>query len=620
MSANPEQHQFQAEVSRLLEMMVHSVYSDRDIFLRELVSNGADACEKLRYEARSNDALMAGDAALGVTLRPDEAAGTLTVEDNGVGMDREELAGNLGTIARSGTQAFVEAMEAGEGASALIGQFGVGFYSAFMVAEKVTVVSRKAGGGEAWQWESDGKGTFEITAAGEDAPERGTRVTLHLKEDAKEFATPARLETVVRSHSAHVPVPIRLADGEVTREIADGCALWVKPKSEVDEEAYREFYQHVGGMFDAPALTVHYAAEGRQAYHVLLFVPEEKPFDLFDPERQGRVRFYVRRVFITDDSAVLPAYLRFVRGVVDSDDLPLNISREMLQESPLLAQIRKGVTNRILSEIGKLADKEPETLEKVWSTFGPVIKEGLYEDMERRDTLLDLVRFRSTTKSDGWRSLKDYIADMKDNQTAIYYVTAASHAQAAASPHLEGFRARGIEVLLLSDPVDHFWVRVAAGYEGKPFQSVTQGSADLKNIAVEGADEDDPDAPVESAVAALAAFIKQTLGDAVGEVRASDRLAESPVCLVASADAVDRRLERMLSRQEGAEVPSNVPDLELNPRHALIRHLVGVLGDYDKERLADGAWLLFDQAHVLDGDLPPDPAAFAARLSRMMAG
>ncbi|WP_436643803.1 molecular chaperone HtpG [Microbaculum sp. FT89] len=614
---------FEAEVGRLLDLMVHAVYSDRDVFLRELISNGADACEKLRYAARQDDSLLKGDPALAVTVTPDADAGTLTIADNGIGMDRDELVANLGTIARSGTQAFVEALNesGGDGAesSSLIGRFGIGFYSAFMVADRVDVVSRKAGATEGYRWSSDGRGTYEIEPD-DSAPERGTRIVLHMKDDARDFLEPHRLEQIVHAHSAHVPVPIRLKEGETAREIADGGALWLKPKSELSEDDYREFYRHVAGAWDEPALTVHYAAEGRQAYRVLLFVPTEKPFDMFDPARKGRTRLYVRRVFITDDAELMPGYLRFVRGLVDSDDLPLNISREMLQESPLLGQIRKAVANRVLSELAKLADKEPERYTQIWSAFGPVLKEGLYEDIERRDTLLGLARFHTTGDPDGWRSLKDYVADMRENQTAIYYVTGDSAAQAAASPHLEGFRARGIEVLLLTDPVDHFWVRVATGFDGKPLKSVSQGDADIANIALldeNAADEDNEAGP---AVATLAAFVKQTLGDAVQDVRASTRLAESPVCLVATEGALDRRLERMLAKQEGAPERA-APVLELNPRHALIKHLAAqAAGDDDKALLADAAWLLYDEACILDGETPADPAAFAGRLTRLLLG
>ncbi|ESR25957.1 molecular chaperone HtpG [Lutibaculum baratangense] len=610
-------HAFEAEVDRLLDLVVHAVYSDRELFLRELVSNAADACEKLRFEARRNDALLKDDPDLRITILPDAGNGTLEISDNGIGMSREDLQQNLGTIARSGTRAFVEALHAGEEAKNLIGRFGIGFYSAFMVADRVEVLSRRAGEEQGHRWSSTGSGAFEIASA-DDAPSRGTRVILHLKENAREFAEEHRLEHVIRSHSGHVPIPIRLGKDGAFREITDGSALWLKPKSEISADDYADFYRHVGGQFDEPSITIHYSAEGRQAYHVLLFVPSERPFDLFDPERKGRVRLYVRRVFITDEADLLPSYLRFVRGLVDSDDLPLNISREMLQESPMLSQIKKGITNRVVSELKKRAEKEPEGYLKIWQTFGNVLKEGLYEDFERRGDLLELARFRTTKSGEDWRSLKEIVADFRENQSAIYYVTADSHAQAAASPQLEGFRARDIEVILLSDPVDHFWARMAPEFDGKPFRSITQGAADISNIPRAAAAEDGDEAPT-SDVATLAALVKQTLGDVVGEVRPSDRLAESPVCLVAKEGALDRRLERMIRRQENNQIPGTAPDLELNPRHRLIRHLSAEAAKGGaSERLADAAWLLWDEAAILEGEAPSDPAAFAARLTRLL--
>ncbi|MEM8813024.1 MAG: molecular chaperone HtpG, partial [Pseudomonadota bacterium] len=477
-AASGETLSFQAEVSRLLHLMVHSVYSNKEIFLRELISNAADACEKLRYAAVSNPDLTKGDEAFRVLIEPDKEAGTITISDNGIGMNRDDLIDHLGTIARSGTKAFLDGLSEASDGSALIGQFGVGFYSAFMVAESVTVTSRKAGEDEAWMWMSDGLGSFTVDQAGtETAPARGTRIVLTLKEAEAGFAATDELERIVKAYSAHIPIPVAIAsdDEEEPKSVTDGSALWVKSKSGVTEEEYKEFYGHVSGQFDDPALTLHYRAEGRHEYAVLLFVPSMKPFDLFDPSRKGRIKLYVRRVFITDEAEILPAWLRFVRGVIDSEDLPLNLSREMLQSNPVLEAIKKGVVNRILSELEKTAEKDSETFEKVWEAFGAVIKEGLYEDPARRDALLKIARFK-TTKSDGkWRSLADYLGDMKENQTKIYFAVGDGPESVLASPHLEGFRARDVEVLLLSDSVDAFWVQTALGYEGKPFQSITQG-------------------------------------------------------------------------------------------------------------------------------------------------
>ncbi len=480
---------FEADVSRLLHLMVHSVYSDRDVFLRELISNAADACERLRYEAIARPELLGDDPKARITLHADKDARTLGIEDNGIGMGPDEMAEALGTIARSGTRAFMERIEASKGGEQadFVGQFGVGFYSAFMVAERVDVYTRAAGSDEAWRWSSDGKGEYEIgPVALEDAPKRGTRVVLRLMEDAAAYTDRWTLERLVKSRSGHVPVPISLFEkpGAEAVEVADGSALWTKPKSEVKSEEYTDFYRSVAGQYDEPAMTIHYRAEGRHEYSTLAFVPGSRPFDLFDQDRKGRMKLYVRRVFIADDADLVPRYLRFVRGIVDLADLPLNVSREMIQESPLLAAVRKGVTNRILGDLGKLAESDPAAYAKIWDNFGVVLKEGLYEDYERRDQLLKLARFRTTTSNEGLRSLADYVAAMKDGQKAIFFMTGDDRARLEVSPQLEGFRARGVEVLLLTDPVDSFWVMQAAEFEGKQFKSVTQTGTDLSDIAL----------------------------------------------------------------------------------------------------------------------------------------
>lgn len=649
--AAPKAHAFQAEVARLLHLMVHSVYSNKDIFLRELISNAADACERLRHSALTAPDLIRDDPEFAIRLEVDEAAKRLVVADNGIGMTQEEMIENLGTIARSGTRAFMDKLGEAKDGSALIGQFGVGFYSAFMVADQVEVVSRAAGSDEAWRWSSDGMGEFTVEPVDlADAPARGSRVVLHLKDDALSYAKAGNIERVVRAYSAHVPVPILLVDLEAKaaedaapeaatedeenaqlakapaeRQLADGTALWTKSKSDVSAEEYKEFYGHVSGQYDDPALTLHYRAEGRHEYSVLIFLPSMKPFDLFDPDRKGRVKLYVRRVFIADDVDLLPAWLRFARGVIDSADLPLNLSREMLQHNPVLESIRKGVTNRILSELQKLSENDPETFLKIWENFGPVLKEGIYEDFERKDKLLALARFRSSKdKGEGWRTLADYVADMKENQTQIFYATGSSVEAIASSPHLEGFRARGVEVLYLADPVDAFWVQMAQGFEGKPFQSVTQGAAALDAIPVEGdADTEDKakdsDAGEKADIGLVTAFLKETLGESVSDVRSSSRLSESPVCLVAPEHGPDRQLEKLMARQTGAASGAFAPVLEFNPSHALVEGLSRRLsGDGDKAELADMAWLLFDQARILDGDAPSDTAAFARRLGEVM--
>jgi len=625
-STGAESRPFEADVAKLLHLMVHSVYSDKSVFLRELIANAADACERLRYEAIAAPALLGNDPKPRITVALDAAQ--LAVEDNGIGMNRDELIDALGTIARSGTKAFLDRIENEQGAQggqagqvaegqALIGRFGVGFYSAFMVAERVEVISRRAGTDEAWQWSSHGKEDFSVApAAGAIAPRRGTRVVLHLSEDAKSYADRATVERLINEQSGHVPVPIAIVEkpGAAPVEITDGAALWAKPKSEIAPAAYTDFYRSVAGAFDEPALTVHFRAEGRQDYTALVFVPSSRPFDLFDPDRAGRIKLYVKRVFITGDAEILPRYLRFVRGVVDSADLPLNVSREKIQESPLLAAIKKGVTNRVFAELERLADKEPQTFAKIWDVFGAVIKEGLYEDFERREALLKLARFK-TTASEAWRSLKDYVAALRPNQTAIYYIAGDEFTRLQSSPHLEGFRARGIEVLLLTDPVDTFWVVPSAGFDGKPFKSVTQGAADLALISrLDDAPPATPD--ISQSVKDFLAFVKSTLGEAVADVRASDRLTDSAVCLVAPDKGPDRALERLLAGA-GRLTSASKPVLEINPQHALIAALAA-LGEAERGFKEDAAHLLFDEARLLDGDRPADARAFSDRLGRVL--
>lgn len=614
-----EKHVFEADVAKLLHLMVHSVYSDKNVFLRELISNAADACEKLRYEAIVAPELLGSDPASRITLTLDEENARLVIEDNGIGMGRDELVESLGTIARSGTRAFMERIEAAQNkdGAQLIGQFGVGFYSAFMVADNVDVVSRRAGTDKAWHWASDGKGSYTVSAVDlADAPARGTRITLHLMDDAKTFTSRWTVERIVKEQSGHVPVPISIVEkpGAEPAQVADGTALWTKQKSEISKDDYTDFYRGVAGQYDEPALTVHFRAEGRHEYTALAFVPGSKPFDLFDPDRKGRMKLYVKRVFITDEAELLPRYLRFVRGLVDTADLPLNVSREMIQESPLLANIRKGLTNRVLTSIEKLAESDSEAFAKIWENFGSVIKEGIYEDFERRGQLLALARFRTTADDDKPRALSDYVKEMKEGQSAIYYLTGDNLAQLKASPQLEGFRARGIEVLLLTCPVDSFWVTTAPDFDGKPFKSITQGAADLAGIAK----KDDAAAASPEAGAAVTDFVsfaRETLGEAVSDVRTSDRLTESAVCLVAPEQGPDRQLQKMLQgagRIEGAPKPV----LEINPGHQLIAALATCPSE-DKAFREDAVKLLLDQARVLDGDRPEDPRAFAERLSRV---
>jgi molecular chaperone HtpG len=603
---------FQAEVSELLNLMVHSVYSETDIFLRELISNASDACDKLRYEAIANPALIGDGELPKIRIIPDKTANTLTIADTGIGMDRQELIDNLGTIARSGTKSFVSRLKEAKDGLGLIGQFGVGFYSAFMVADRIVVSSRRAGSEEAWTWSSEGGSGFEIAPAelsDTQAPRRGTNIVLHLKKDAAKYLETYEIERIVRAYSDNIQFPIELVDdkGE-SKQINSASALWQRSKSELKPEDYKEAYKSIAGAFDEPAMTLHYRAEGRYSYAVLLFAPSTKPFDLFDPSRKSQVKLYVRRVFITDDADLLPAYLRFVRGVIDSEDLPLNLSREMLQNNPQLTQIRKAVTGRVIGELETLADKQPENFTKIWDAFGPVIKEGIYEDFERREKLLALSRF--TTTSGEARTLKQYVADFKPNQTEIYFLAGDSIERLKGNPKLESATARGIEVLLLTDPVDAFWSSAPLDFEGKPLKSLSQGDIDLSLVPLlddSKKDESKSDADEANIIAA----IRLHLGDRVADVRASQRLTSSASCLVAGSHGPDRELERLLARQNRGV--GTKPILEINLRHPLVTAIPKAGTD-----AADLSFLLLEQAQILDGELPEDPAAFAGRLNRLV--
>jgi molecular chaperone HtpG len=612
----PKMQPFQAEVSELLNLMVHSVYSETDVFLRELVSNASDACDKLRYEAIAKPDLLEGADRLAIRIVPDAAAKTLTISDTGAGMDRQELIDHLGTIARSGTKAFLQRLTEAKDGLGLIGQFGVGFYSAFMVADRIEVVSRKAGSDEVWVWRSEGGSGFEVVPASDEQAgrvPRGTEIVLHLKADAGRYLEAHEIERIVRTYSDNILFPIELADekGEF-RQINAASALWQRSKSELKPEDYTEAYRTIAGAFDEPAITLHYKAEGRLSYAVLLFVPSSRPFDFADPARKGRVKLYVRRVYITDDAELLPPYLRFVRGVVDSEDLPLNVSREMLQNNPQVAQIRSALTGRVMSELESVAGKEGDAYQKIWEAFGVVLKEGLYEDHERRAQLLGLVRF-TTTDGEGMRSLKQYVADLKPNQTEIYYLLGEDLSRLRANPKLEAARARGIEVMLLTDPIDAFWTMMPSDFEGKPLKSLSQGNVDLSLVPLlDTAADKDRKADGESDAAVLKA-VKDALGESVSDVRASGRLTDSAACLVASAQGPDRELERLLARQNRG--PAAKPILELNMSHDLVRALAGALEAKREPDVADLSALLFDQAQILDGQVPGDPAAFARRLN-----
>ena len=624
-----ETYSFQAEVGKILDIVAHSLYSQKEVFLRELISNASDACDKLRYRSLTEPELLSGDGDFQISIGIDSKSKTLKVSDNGIGMNKDDMIDALGTIAKSGTQAFMEglkdAQSGGEDAKlALIGQFGVGFYSTFMVADKVEVVSRKAGESEAWCWTSEGHGAFEIDSAERDG--HGTDVIIHIKKDAKEFLDAPRVENVVKTYSDHIaqPVVLKVAkEGDTDKTLNSASALWTRDKKDISDEQYNEFYHHVGMAFDSPWLTLHNKAEGVVSYTNLLFVPSSRPFDLFHPERKGHLKLYVNRVFITEDcDALIPGYMRFLKGVVDSQDIDLNVSREMLQHNPAVAKIRKALVKRVLNELKKKADKAPEEYAEFWDTFGMVLKEGIHEDTENRDRLMELTRFKSSSV-EGWTSLAEYVARMKDGQDAIYYISATDAEQAAKSPQLEGFQAKGVEVLFMTDPVDEFWMPAVGMFDAKPFKSATRGGVDLSKIAgaedadkKDGADDAKEEAP--GGIDALMAAFKLALGDKVKDVRVSSRLTDSPVCLVADEGDMDMHLERLLKAHNQLDSAS-ARVLEINPKHGLIRNLAGLAeADATDRTLDDAAYLLLDQARIVEGEPVLDTQAFIRRMTSVM--
>lgn len=620
---------FQAEVAKLLDIVVHSLYSDREIFLRELISNASDSCDRLRYQALTREDLLSGDGEFRIRLIPDKAAGTLTIADNGFGMNKDDLIANLGTIAKSGTSEFLKSL--GDDArknSAQIGQFGVGFYSAFMVADKVEVRSAKAGEPGGWLWTSDGRGSFTVDEV--EGLSHGASITLFLKDDAKDYLDPAAIKRIVKRYSDHIAIPVVLVEdpssenGEKSETINAASALWTRSKSEITPEQYTEFYHHVSHGFDEPWLTLHYKAEGAIEYTGLLFIPSAKPFDLFNPERKNHLKLYVKRVFITDHvDDLLPGWLRFLRGVVDTPDLPLNVSRELLQHNPLLAKIRSGLVKRVLSEIKKKSeDAESGDYATFWETFGPVLKEGLYEDRERQADILPLCRFRTThignEGGEGWYSLDEIVARMKPDQDAIYTITGDDLAKLKRSPQLEGFIAKGVEVLLLSDPIDDFWLSSVHDFQGKPFRSVAEAGDDLAKLAGDDASETAKDKAPDDQLASLVAAVKLALGDAIQDVKVSTRLTDSAVCLVAGEGQMSMHLEKML-RAHGQMSAESPRVLEINPGHAVIKALAAkVAAAGAAAGIEDAAFLLLDQARILEGEPPADPVAFAKRLAQAL--
>jgi molecular chaperone HtpG len=617
-----EVRKFDAEVGKILQLMIHSLYTNKDIFLRELVSNSSDACDKLRYLAITQPELTKEDTELKITISADPATRRLTITDNGIGMNREDLIENLGTIARSGTEGFISQITGDAKKDIqLIGQFGVGFYSSFMVAENVSVTSRKAGEKQGYVWTSTGDGEFAIEEAeGETA--RGTSITLTLREDALDFLDRFRIRHIVSTYSDHIALPISFVDEEGKAEVLNSAsALWIRPKSEISAEQYQEFYHHVAHSPDEPWMTLHNRNEGAIEYTNLLFIPSRKPFDLFHPDRKSRVKLYVKRVYITDEGIdLVPAYMRFMRGIIDSEDLPLNISRETLQHNHVIEKIRKSVVKRVLSELKKKAEKDAASYAEFWNNFGAVLKEGLCEGMESREPLLEVCRFYSVLQNK-FISLDEYIAAKKPGQENIFYLTGDDVEKLKHSPQLEGFITRGIDVLLLTDTVDDFWVNVVPSYKDVELKSVTRSGIELDKIAGEKKEEakEEANKEPEKELENLIAFIKTTLEGQIADVRLSGKLTDSPVCLAVNEGAMDIRMERFLIDQKQLAGRST-KILEINPKHTIITSLAHDISSHGStEGAQDVVRVLFDQACIIEGEPISDAGAFSRRLSSFIA-
>ena len=623
MSENKENLQFQTEVNQLLHLMIHSLYSNKEIFLRELISNGSDACDKLRFEAIGNEGLYENDSDLHIEVDYDSEAGTITVRDNGIGMTRDEVISNIGTIARSGTKDFLSKLTGDQIKDAhLIGQFGVGFYSAFIVADKVTLTTRKAGmqASEGVRWESDAQSGYTLEMM--DKPARGTEIVLHLKEDEKLLADGWRLRSIIRQYSDHIPLPIKMRkteEGKQTDEwevVNKANALWTMPKSEISDEQYQEFYKYVSHDWEDALAWSHNRVEGKYEYTSLLYIPSKAPFDLFDRDSTHGLKLYVQRVFIMEDKEykLMPRYMRFVRGVLDSNDLPLNVSREILQGNKIIENMKNGSVKKVLGLLESIAADNADKYATFWKEFGKVLKEGPGEDFANREQIAKLLRFSSTLDDSAEQkvALADYIARMKEGQDKIYYITADTHTAAKNSPHLEVFRKRGIEVLLLSDRVDEWLVQHLMEFEGKSLQSVAKGDLDLSKMETE--EEKQEQEKIEKEAKNIVEHIKQALGEKVEEVRVSHRLTNSPACIVLNNQDMALYMQQLL-KQAGHDMPTTKPILEVNPTHPLLARMQA---ETDDERFAEWSSVLLDQAILAEGGQLEDPAGFVNRLNRLM--
>ena len=618
---------FEADTGKILDIVINSLYSEREIFVRELISNASDAIDKKKYLALTNKSINDTSDPFEIKIEVNSKENTIKISDNGIGMDEEDLINSLGTIARSGTKAFLEQFNKSKDEKKedvnLIGQFGVGFYASFMVADKVEVLSKKAGTDKSWKWISDGKSGYNIEKG--EKTNSGTQLILHLKKDAKEFLEGTRIQFVVRKYSDHISYPVKML--EVSKKdakeetINEASALWTRVPKDIKEKQYEDFFSHIGAGFGKPLLTMHNNTEGTVSYTNLLCIPSSKPFDLFNPDRKSSLKLYINRVFITDKcDNLIPAYLRFVKGIVDTQDIDLNVSREMLQNNPAVAKISKSLVGKILRELKKIADKDKAKYIQFWNEFGQVLKEGLYEDLERKDTLLELARF-SNNENDDLISLEDYVNTMDKNQKDIYYIAADTKPQALSSPHLEGFKSKGIKVLVMADPIDQFWLSMAGQFKEKNFVSITQGEIDLDNIKSDKIDPKNKDTKkddVDKKFTNLIAHLKASLGQNVKDIRLTSKLTDSPACLVADKGDMDVAMENLM-KQRDPNYQGAPRILEINPEHALVEKMNKLLSDKKHNNLVDDAGtLLFEQARMMEGKLPSDPTKFAKIMNNFL--
>ena len=618
---------FEADTGKILDIVINSLYSEREIFVRELISNASDAIDKKKYLALTNKSINDTSDPFEIKIEVNSKENTIKISDNGIGMDEEDLINSLGTIARSGTKAFLEQFNKSKDDKKedvnLIGQFGVGFYASFMVADKVEVLSKKAGTDKSWKWISDGKSGYNIEKG--EKTNSGTELILYLKKDAKEFLEGTRIQFVVRKYSDHISYPVKML--EVSKKdakeetINEASALWTRAPKDIKEKQYEDFFSHIGAGFGKPLLTMHNNTEGTVSYTNLLCIPSSKPFDLFNPDRKSSLKLYINRVFITDKcDNLIPAYLRFVKGIVDTQDIDLNVSREMLQNNPAVAKISKSLVGKILRELKKIADKDKAKYIQFWNEFGQVLKEGLYEDLERKDTLLELARF-SNNENDDLISLEDYVNAMDKNQKDIYYIAADTKSQALSSPHLEGFKSKGIKVLVMADPIDQFWLSMAGQFKEKNFVSITQGEIDLDNIKSNKKDPKNKDTKkddVDKKFTNLIAHLKASLGQNVKDIRLTSKLTDSPACLVADKGDMDVAMENLM-KQRDPNYQGAPRILEINPEHALVEKMNKLLSDKKHNNLVDDAGtLLFEQARMMEGKLPSDPTKFAKIMNNFL--